>query len=134
MKNWLKLTLIKDIQVFIDFANFYQRFIQGFSKIIILLISRLKTIRSSKKLALKVFKTDNNKFVYVGCSRTNETVINLSNQLKNDKSRNLTYMPNIEITRKTIFLTLNTKKIFNNLRLAFIKALILQHFDSKSFI
>ena len=27
MKNWLELMLIRDIQVFISFINFYQRFI-----------------------------------------------------------------------------------------------------------
>ena len=27
VKNWFKLTLIRDIQVFIGFANFYQHFI-----------------------------------------------------------------------------------------------------------
>ena len=33
VKNWPKPTSVRDIQVFIGFANFYQRFIQGFSKI-----------------------------------------------------------------------------------------------------
>lgn len=33
---------MKDIQVFLRFANFYQYFIQGFSKIIALFISMLK--------------------------------------------------------------------------------------------
>ena len=56
-------------------------------------------------------------------------VVNLS---KNNKSRNLTYMLNIRATEKLICLTSNTKKIFNYLRLAFIKAPILQHFDLKS--
>ena len=45
MKNPLKKTLIKDIQVFIGFTNFYWRFIQGFNRIATSLTSLLKTIR-----------------------------------------------------------------------------------------
>ena len=33
MKNWLEPKSIQDIQIFLCFANFYWRFIQGFSKI-----------------------------------------------------------------------------------------------------
>ena len=43
VKTWPELKSIRDIQVFIRFANFYRRFIQGFSKITALLISILKT-------------------------------------------------------------------------------------------
>ena len=41
MKNWLEPKLIRDIQIFPGFTNFYPRFIQGFSKIAVLLISML---------------------------------------------------------------------------------------------
>ena len=67
-------------------------------------------------MALKIFKTDHNKVFGVG-GRTNEMVIN--------SSRNSMHMPNIGATGEPIFLTLNTKKIFNYLELAFIKAVIL---------
>ena len=43
-------------------------------------------------------------------------------------------MPNIGATKEPNFLTSNAKKAFNQLRLAFIKAPILQHFDLKSYI
>ena len=43
-------------------------------------------------------------------------------------------MLNIEATKKSIFFTLNAKKAFNYLWLAFIKALIPQHFNLKSHI
>ena len=33
MKNWPKPKSIRDIQVFLGFANFYRYFIQGFSRI-----------------------------------------------------------------------------------------------------
>ena len=47
--------------------------------------------------------------------KTNKTVIKSSYQSKNDKSQNLMYIPNIRTTRKSHFLTFNTKKIFNYL-------------------
>ena len=42
VKAWPKPKSVQDIQVFIGFANFYRRFIQGFSKIATLLTSMLK--------------------------------------------------------------------------------------------
>ena len=84
-----------------------------------------------KKLAPKAFEAKENRVVGDGDGRTNGTVVNLS---KNKKSRILTSMLNIRAIRKSKFLTCNTKKIFNHLQLAFIKALILQHFDLESYI
>ena len=43
VKAWPKPKLIRDIQVFLGNVNFYQRFIQGFSRIAAPLISMLKT-------------------------------------------------------------------------------------------
>ena len=43
VKAWPEPKSIRDIQVFIGFANFYLRFIQGFSKIAAPLTSMLKT-------------------------------------------------------------------------------------------
>ena len=62
----------------------------------------LKTIRSSK-LSPKVFKAKNNEVVSGDNNKTNEIVVNSSNQTKNNKSRNSTYMPNIGVTKKPIF-------------------------------
>ena len=76
MKNWPAPTSVRDIQVFIGFANFYQRFIQSFSKIATLLISLLKTIGSSDELAPKTFSTDNDDVVGVD-GKANGIVINL---------------------------------------------------------
>ena len=131
VKNWPEPTLVRDIQVFIGFANFYWRFIQGFSRIAVLLTSILKITRSSEKLALRAFRTDNNKVVRGGGSRADETVVNLS---KNEKSKKSMRVPNVEAMEEFNFLTLDAKKAFNHLRLAFIKAPILQHFDLKSHI
>ena len=65
---------------------------------------------------------DDNEIIGESNSKANETIVNLS---KNKKSRNLTHMPNIRAIEKPNFLTSNTKKAFNHLWLAFIKALIL---------
>ena len=47
VKNWPEPKLMRDIQVFIGFANFYRQFIRGFSRIAALLTSMLKTTGSS---------------------------------------------------------------------------------------
>ena len=43
VRKWPEPKSIRDIQVFLGFANFYWRFIQGFSRITTLLTSMLKT-------------------------------------------------------------------------------------------
>ena len=78
--------------MFISFANFYQHFIQSFNRITVLLILLLKAIESSN-LALKAFGADKNKVVEVD-GKANKIIMNLS---KNNKSRNLTYMPNMAL-------------------------------------
>ena len=123
VKNWPEPTSVRDIQVFIGFANFYWRFIQGFSRIAVLLTSLLKTTGSSDESASKAFRADDDEVVG---GRANETVVNSS---KNDKSRNSTRVPNIGATGEPNFLTPDAKKAFNHLRLAFIEAPILRHFD-----
>ena len=54
VKNWPKPKLMRDIQVFLGFANFYWRFIQGFSKIAGPLILVLRTTQSAKNLLLSI--------------------------------------------------------------------------------
>ena len=117
--------------MFLGFANFFQHFIQGFSKIAALLTLLLKTTRSLEKLALKAFKAGNNKVVGGGSGRADEIIINLS---KNKKSKKLMRVPNIRAIGKPNFLISNAKKTFNHLRLAFTKALILWYFDLESHI
>ena len=53
MKNWPELKLMRDIQIFFGFANFYQCFIQSFNKIArpLILIFRTNSVtRLSKNL------------------------------------------------------------------------------------
>ena len=129
MKNWPGLTSVRDIYIFINFANFYWRFIQGFSRIAAPLTFLLKTTKLSN-LASKGFRADDNEVVGVG-GRANGTVVNLS---KNKISKNLTCVLNIGATGEPNFLTPDVKKAFNHLRLAIIKALILWQFDLESHI
>ena len=70
-------------------------------------------------MAQKPWKVNNNKVVD-SCNRANKTIVILSH---NNKSGNLTYIPNIKAIRKSIFLTFDNKKIFNHLKEAIIKAL-----------
>ena len=51
VKDWPEPKSVQDIQVFSRFANFYQQFVQGFSRIAAPLTSMLKTTRSPNELA-----------------------------------------------------------------------------------
>ena len=93
----------------------------------------LKTTGWFEKLALKTLRAGNNEIVGGGGGRADEMVVDSSNS-KNEKSRKLMHMPNIRAIGKPNFLTLNAKKAFNYLWLAFIKALILRPFGLKSYI
>ena len=84
-------------------------------------------------MALKAFRANNNKVVKGSSGRVDETVID-SSKSKNKKSKKLMCIPNIRAIKKPNFLTLDAKKAFNHLKLAFIKALIFRNFDLKSHI
>ncbi len=43
--NWLTLINIKDVQSFLDFANFYKRFIYNYSRIVNLLTHLIRKIK-----------------------------------------------------------------------------------------
>ena len=116
--------------MFIGFANFYWRFIQGFIRIAASLTFLLKTTESLE-LAPKAFRANDNEVFGDGDGTANETVVNLS---KNEIFRKSTHMPNIKATGKSNFLTSDAKKVFNHLQLAFIKSPILRHFDLESHI
>ena len=69
VKAWPKPKSIRDIQVFIRLANFYRRFIQGFSKIATPLTSMLKT---SPQLASALPATAVDDSEVIGSSDENE--------------------------------------------------------------
>ena len=64
----------------------------------------------------KKFKANANKIVDGRNNKANETIVNLSNKSKNNKSRKLTHMPNIGAIEKPTFFTLNVKKALSHLK------------------
>ena len=49
LEEWLPLENVHELQVFLDFANFFQRFIRDYLQIAALLLNLLKTGRNKKK-------------------------------------------------------------------------------------
>ena len=185
VKDWPKPKSVRDIQVFLGFANFYQRFIQGFSRIAAPLTSMLKTTGSPDKPAPSrnngsrsaSSKNDDSKPVSgrnngngevdrVGVGRNSVEHAKKSEKMskfrkssklgklsksgkskseKTSKSRNLARLgkkssksgnsTNFDATEdRPKFLTPDARTAFNRLRLAFIEAPILRHFDPECHI
>lgn len=84
-KNWPELKSVRDIQVFLGFANFYHRFIQNFSKIAAPLTSILKTTKLCDRLALIAIGANVNKVI----NNSREPLLPKSKKMKMTKSKNL---------------------------------------------
>ena len=142
--QWPELESVRDIQVFLGFANFYRQFIQGFSQIAAPLTLILKTLGSTK------FKTQPGEGgVRVdGDSKTGRGGSEIDGSRKDDvevdgneievdkvgkKVQKLSKSKNLSMSKKTIrsldFFTPKAKLAFTKLRLAFFKAPILHYFD-----
>ena len=147
VRQWPEPKSIKDIQVFLGFANFYWQFIQDFSKIAAPLTSMLKRIRSPDLSGLEV-GNDNGEVVKFGVGSGGEKLAKKSaksskglklSKLGNSKGKNLAKSkkpsksgnsPNFDAKEVGLsFLTPKARAAFNRLRLAFTKAPILWHFD-----
>ena len=140
VKQWPEPQSVRDIQVFLGFANFYRQFIQEFSRIAAPLTSMLKTSGSTES------KTRSDKGgVGVDGSRAGRERSKLdgsefhSNEVDGGefeddeivrKDRNLSKSKKTE----SGFLTSEARKTFTKLRQAFIRAPILHHFNSKRHI
>ena len=143
VKQWPESQSVKDIQVFLKFANFYQRFIQGFSWIATPLISMLKTSGNTEfktqpgeggvgvagsKAEHEGSKLDRSKFhgneVDGGEVEDNEVGEKVQ---KRSKFKNL-------YKSTSDFLIPGARLAFTKLRQAFLKALILHHFDPERHI
>ena len=120
VKNWPEPKSVQDIHVFIDFANFYQRFIWDFGKIVAPLTWMLETTESSDSP-----QRDDDDEVFGGGINRN-LFKSKSKMLKNAKSGVQT---RLDATEEPTFLTPDAKKAFNQLRQAFTKVPILWHFD-----
>ena len=121
VKKWPEPESVRDIQVFIGFANFYRRFIKGFSKIAALLTAMLKTTGSSVASASRV---DDGEVVGGGGAGRSDA------SKKSAKSRRMKSARSEEPK----FLTSEAKEAFNRLRQAFTEAPILRHFDPECHI
>ena len=119
MRSWPKTKSVRDIQIFLGFTNFYQRFIQGFSKIARPLTSMLKTTKSAENLSLMM--AENADVGSIGGDRKDEMVERLSFISKNSNGA-------------MGYLTPGAKLAFTQLRQAFTEALILRHFNPKCHI
>ena len=136
---------VQDIQVFLGFANFYRRFIQGFSRIAAPLTSRLKTAAPPERLTLEeVGDVEGGDGVDSSGIEITKKSEKLKGQ-KTSKSRKLSKSgknssksgnsPNFGATEAgPSFLTPEARSAFNRLRLAFTEAPILWHFDPECHI
>ena len=102
VKAWPEPKSIRDIQVFIGFANFYRRFIQGFSKIAAPLTSMLKTSPQPAG-ALPGTGVDNSKVVK-------------SSGRNDGKSAKSDFTNPVCGAEKPSFLTSNARQAFTQLR------------------
>ena len=116
VRNWPEPKSVKDIQVFLGFANFYRRFIQGFSKIAGPLTSMLRTTRSAENSPSSMAEDAEVDSIGGGGDREDETVERSPLTSKNSNGA-------------TGYLTPDAKRAFTQLRQAFTKAPILRHFD-----
>ena len=144
VKNLPKPKFIRDMQVFLRFANFYWRFIQGFSKIAkpltlmlrILSFSRSSTILQSLNVADKDEVDEN--------SSNRSNLSNLSLSTRSTRAGYLSFggakrdgsstKKGVKAARNSDYLISAAKKAFKHLRHAFTQVPILQHFDPKQYI
>ena len=152
VKKWPEPKSVQDIQVFLGFANFYHWFIKNFSKIAASLTSMLKTtmllqvLAANKVLGAKVLAanevgdvgdgdglSDRSKYVEPKTGRLeNQKTSKSRNLAKSKKQSKSGNSPKFDATKAgPSFLTPKARATFNRLRLAFIKAPILWHFESE---
>ena len=121
IKNWPEPQSIKDIQVFLGFANLYRRFIKNFDRIAALLTSILQTINDKP---LNTQATENKNWdISAGAGSAggaaggasgadggiDRNIKNLSTTIKFAKTKKSANSP------RTNFLTFEAKKIFIHL-------------------
>ena len=118
VKNWPEPKLIRDIQVFLGFANFYRRFIQSFSKIAGPLTSMLRTSSATR--------LSKNSLLLLDVAEVDEVGVGGGGDCE-DKMVGIS--PSKNLNGATGYLTPDTRRAFTQLRQVFTEAPILQHFD-----
>ena len=144
VKQWLKLKSVRDILVFLGFANFYWQFIQDFSHIATPHFLMLRTTGSTRFVANPdEIEGEVNSDSIIGnlvCGNEATNPIKGKNQAKSTKSKILIKSKNHDFPKSMIekagtgFLTSKARQAFTQLRQAFVEAPILHHFDPKSHI
>ena len=76
--NWARFTNLKKMQVFVNFVNFYRRFIRDFSKkikILIRMIKKLVSFEWTTKIEeiFNLFKKNDDENFYIATLRSNQT-------------------------------------------------------------
>ncbi len=139
LKAWPEPQSVRDIQIFLGFANFYRRFIRNFSRIAVPLTSMLQTT-DNKALSTQAIENEKNQDAPNAAKgadggNISGSIKNLSTagKLAKSKKPKLTKRKRSNLIKAhfsgTDFLTSKAKKVFIYLRKAFTKALILRHFD-----
>ena len=139
MKNWPEPKFIRDIQVFLDFANFYPCFIQGFSRIaapptLMLKISPISTTQKFMNLGNKFDGGDRDKNEARRASASTKGPTGADYTSSNHVSYAVSNIVSNFTPNVSNYLTPDAKKAFNQLRQAFTKAPILQYFDPEQYI
>ena len=114
VRNWPKPELVGDIQVFLCFTNFCQRFIQGFNKIAGPFISMLRTTQSAENLSSLVVE--------------DAEVDRIGDGDYKDETIERSPLTSKNLNGAMDYLTPDAKQAFTQLRQAFTKAPILQYF------
>ena len=139
VKQWPELQSVRNIQVFLGFANFYRQFIQGFSWIAAQLASILKTSGNLESLTQpgkgRVEVSGNNRAKYDG-SKIDDEVDNEIDDKVEKRGQNPSKSKNLSKSKKTElgFLISGARMALIKLRQAFIKAPILHHLDPERYI
>ena len=141
--------LVWDVQVFFVFANFYWRFIQGFSRITALLTSMLKTlerIESAIQPEEGIIRAGGNSKAGHDRSKRNESELDSDEvdgvKVEDDKVgkkvQKTSRSKNLSKSKKTVessnFFIPRANLAFIKLRQVFFKAPILYHFDLEYYI
>ncbi len=143
VKDWSEPQAVRDIQLFLGFANFYKRFIRNFSRIAALFISMLRTTNESTGDETQSTQAENQDIPSpvggAGGGGFGRSFEKLSTAIKSAKSKksNLTKpkksdLPKANFARVnsgTDFLTSEEKKAFIRLQKAFTEVSIFRHFD-----
>ena len=129
VKNWPEPKSVRDMQVFLGFANFYCRFIQGFNRIAALLTSMLKMSPTPTSVTSKSMNLVD-EFGEGDCGK-NEARMSASTKWSTRADYPSSNHVNHAVNN---YLTPDAKKAFDQWSPAFTKAPIFQHFDLERYI